>query len=110
MRPEIREYNYDRLMAGMLNAAAKVPAGTEKETVLTYRYIPNFTGVARSFINAGPATFEVLTAIGSLVWKRGMFDYMDYCVEVGMPETSCSAQRVFLFGAWRCDYRSIHAA
>lgn len=141
MRPEIREYNYDRLMAGMLNAAAKVPAGTEKEAVFTYQYIPNFTGVAKAFINAGPAgvyflellaryydniltakkndrmivgttfcntpailyamdlvpaTFEVLTAIGSLVWKRGMFDYMDYCVEVGMPETSCSAQRGFL--------------
>ena len=43
-----------------------------------------------------PATFEVLTAIGCMVWKRGMFDYMDHCVEVGMPETSCSAQRGFL--------------
>jgi len=40
-----------------------------------------------------PVTFEVLTAIGTLIWKRGMFDYMDYCVEVGMPETSCSSQR-----------------
>jgi benzoyl-CoA reductase/2-hydroxyglutaryl-CoA dehydratase subunit BcrC/BadD/HgdB len=40
-----------------------------------------------------PATFEILTAIGAMVWKRGMFDYMDYCCEVGMPETSCSSQR-----------------
>lgn len=40
-----------------------------------------------------PMTFEVLTAIGAMVWKRGMFDYMDYCVEAGMPETSCSSQR-----------------
>ncbi len=40
-----------------------------------------------------PVTLEMLTAIGSLVWKRGMFDYMDYCVETGMPETSCSSQR-----------------
>ena len=40
-----------------------------------------------------PATFEILTAIGGLVWKRGMFDYMDYCCEVGMTETSCSSQR-----------------
>ncbi len=141
MRPEIREYNYDRLIAGTLNAAARVSAGTLKETELAYRYIPNFTGVARAFINAGPpgiqflkllekyydniltareqnrmiagttfcnapailfsmdvvpATFELLTAIGCLVWKRGMFDYMDYCCEVGMPETSCSSQRGFL--------------
>ncbi len=43
-----------------------------------------------------PVTFEVLTAVGGLVWKRGMFDYMDYCVEVGMPETSCSSQRGFM--------------
>lgn len=43
-----------------------------------------------------PATFELLTAIGCLVWKRGMFDYMDLCCEVGMPETSCSSQRGFL--------------
>ncbi|MGM0452783.1 MAG: 2-hydroxyacyl-CoA dehydratase subunit D [Thermodesulfobacteriota bacterium] len=40
-----------------------------------------------------PATFEVLTAVGAMLWKRGMFDYMDYCCEVGMPETACSAQR-----------------
>ncbi|MBU2647988.1 2-hydroxyacyl-CoA dehydratase family protein [bacterium] len=40
-----------------------------------------------------PVTFEILTAIGAMVWKRGMFDYMDHCVESGMPETSCSSQR-----------------
>jgi benzoyl-CoA reductase/2-hydroxyglutaryl-CoA dehydratase subunit BcrC/BadD/HgdB len=40
-----------------------------------------------------PATFEILTAIGAMAWKRGMFDYMDFCCELGMPETSCSAQR-----------------
>ena len=43
-----------------------------------------------------PVTFEILTAIGCLVWKRGMFDYMDYCCEVGMPETSCSSQRGYM--------------
>lgn len=40
-----------------------------------------------------PVTFEVLTALGGLVWKRGLFDYMDYCCEIGMTETSCSSQR-----------------
>jgi len=40
-----------------------------------------------------PATFEILTALGGVLWNRGMFDYMDYCCEVGMPETSCSSQR-----------------
>ncbi len=40
-----------------------------------------------------PLTFEVLTGIGALTWKRGMFDYMDFCCETGMTETSCSSQR-----------------
>lgn len=40
-----------------------------------------------------PVTLEVLTALGGLAWKRGMFDYMDFCCETGMPETSCSSQR-----------------
>jgi benzoyl-CoA reductase subunit B len=40
-----------------------------------------------------PVTFEILTALGGLIWKRGLFDYMDYCCEVGMTETSCSSQR-----------------
>ena len=138
MRPEIREYNYDWLMAGTLTAAGALANGTKKETDLIWRYIPYFKGVAQAFINAGPpgirflelgaqyyrnilnahregkkiaattfcntpailyamdivpATFEVMTAIGALVWKRGMFDYMDYCCETGMPETSCSSQR-----------------
>ena len=141
MRPEIQEYNYEWLMGRTLQTAAKVPLGTQKETELTYRYIPYFKGVAKSFIDAGPpgiqfldllgkyyeniltakdrgkligattfcatpallfamdivpVTFELLTAVGCLVWKRGMFDYMDYCCEVGMPETSCSSQRGFM--------------
>lgn len=40
-----------------------------------------------------PVTFEAWTALAQLVWKRGMFDFFDYCVEAGMPETSCSSQR-----------------
>jgi benzoyl-CoA reductase/2-hydroxyglutaryl-CoA dehydratase subunit BcrC/BadD/HgdB len=138
MRPAIQEYNYDWLMGSTLKAAAAVPLGTKKETELTYRYIPYYKNVAKSFIDAGdpgvqclemmakyydniltahaqgkkicattfcnspvilyamdivPVTFELLTAIGAMVWKRGMFDYMDYCCEIGMPETSCSSQR-----------------
>jgi benzoyl-CoA reductase/2-hydroxyglutaryl-CoA dehydratase subunit BcrC/BadD/HgdB len=138
MRPEIQEYNYDWLMGKTLKTAAKVPMGTKKETELTYRYIPYYKNIAKTFIDAGdpgvqalgmmskyyeniltahaqgkkicattfcnspvilhamdivPVTFEMLTAIGAMIWKRGMFDYMDYCCEVGMPETSCSSQR-----------------
>lgn len=49
-----------------------------------------------------PVSVELLTAVGCLVWKRGMYDYLDYCCEVGMPETSCSAQRGFV-GAYLAD-------
>ena len=47
-----------------------------------------------------PATFEILTALGCMVWKRGMFDYMDYAVESGMPETACSASGGFWAHFW----------
>lgn len=40
-----------------------------------------------------PITLEVLTVLGSVMWKRGATDYMDYCVELGFTETSCSSQR-----------------
>ena len=40
-----------------------------------------------------PICMELLTALGGLVWKRGMFDYLDYACQVGLPETSCSSQR-----------------
>ena len=138
MRPEIQEYNYDWLMGKTLKTAAAVPMGTKKETELTYRYIPYYKKVAKTFIDGGdpgiqalemmtkyydniltahaqgkkicattfcnspvilhamdivPVTFEMLTAIGAMVWKRGMFAYMDFCCETGMPETSCSSQR-----------------
>jgi hypothetical protein len=40
-----------------------------------------------------PITLEVLTALPGTLWKRGTSDYMDYCVEIGFTETSCSSQR-----------------
>jgi hypothetical protein len=43
-----------------------------------------------------PATFEIFSAVGAMFWKRGMFEYMDYCCEAGLPETSCSSQRGYL--------------
>ena len=138
MRPEVQEYHYDWLMGRALSAASKVGDGFPKETELTYRYIPYFKGVAKSFIDGGavgiqvlklfntyyeniltahdrgkkiaastfcfspsilyamdvvPICTELLTALGNIVWKRGMFEYMDYGCQVGLPETSCSSQR-----------------
>jgi len=150
MRPELREYNYDRIMGDLISVAAKFASGSDKETEYAYRYIPYFRGVLKPVVDTGepgrlffellsdyydnilnahargkkicgttfcyspailyamdvvPATFEVLTAFGGMAWKRGMFDYMDYSCEVGMPETSCSSQRGFLgaFLAGLCE-------
>jgi len=44
-------------------------------------------------MDAVPVTLEVLSAFAGLTWKRGAFDYLDYCVERGFTETSCSSQR-----------------
>jgi benzoyl-CoA reductase/2-hydroxyglutaryl-CoA dehydratase subunit BcrC/BadD/HgdB len=44
-------------------------------------------------IGVVPVTLEVLTTFGRLMWKRGIVDYLDYCVELGLTETACSAQR-----------------
>lgn len=150
MRPEIKEYHYDWLMAKTFGAAARFADGSPRENALAYRYIPYFKGVLKPLIDTGepgkmlldmlalyyenlltahargrkicgttfcycpailyamdivPATFEILTALGGLIWRRGMFDYMDYGCEVGMPETSCSSQRGFLgaFLAGLCE-------
>ena len=40
-----------------------------------------------------PATLEILSTIGAIMWKRGTFDYLDYSCELGLTETACSAQR-----------------
>ena len=40
-----------------------------------------------------PVTLEVGTVITSILWKRGAFDFMDFCTEVGFSETGCSSQR-----------------
>jgi len=46
-----------------------------------------------------PVTLELVTTLANLMHRRGTFDYLDYCCEVGFSETSCSSQRGAL-GAW----------
>ncbi len=58
-----------------------------------------FTPAIFYAMNVVPLTFEIMSALASLVWKRGGFDYLDYGCEIGLTETSCSAQRG-AFGAY----------
>ncbi|MCP4692040.1 MAG: 2-hydroxyacyl-CoA dehydratase [Desulfobacterales bacterium] len=39
---------------------------------------------------------EILSVMGGLLWEDRTSDYMDFCIEVGFTETSCSAQRASL--------------
>ncbi|MFZ5571316.1 MAG: 2-hydroxyacyl-CoA dehydratase subunit D [Thermodesulfobacteriota bacterium] len=43
--------------------------------------------------NLVPVTLEIGTALTSMLWKRGSYDFMDFCTEVGFSETGCSSQR-----------------
>ncbi|OQX61345.1 MAG: hypothetical protein B5M56_09250 [Desulfococcus sp. 4484_241] len=44
-------------------------------------------------VGAVPVTFEIMSALANMTWKRGAFDYLDFGCEVGLTETSCSSQR-----------------
>ncbi len=40
-----------------------------------------------------PIVLEPMTVLGTMARKGGTAEYMDYCVECGFTETSCSSQR-----------------
>lgn len=61
-----------------------------KKAVLTTYCYP--VGILQAF-DCVPVNAEVLSAYGGLVFTRGLTDFLDYCVELGMTETSCSGQR-----------------
>ncbi len=39
---------------------------------------------------------EIQSVMGGLLWEDRASDYLDYCIEAGFTETSCSAQRATL--------------
>ncbi len=61
-----------------------------KKAVLTTYCYP--VGILQAF-GCVPVNAEVLTAYGGLIFSRGLAEFLDYCVELGMTETSCSGQR-----------------
>ncbi len=59
-----------------------------------------------------PIVLEPMTVLGNLVRKGGTTEFMDFCVEAGFTETSCSSQRgalgAYLYGlAEKPDFVSI---
>ena len=61
----------------------------KKRAVTTFCFSPTILYA----MDVVPICTELLTALGGIVWRRGMFDYLDHACEVGLPETSCSSQR-----------------
>jgi len=62
----------------------------KKVVMTTFCFDPT---IFYAFDNLVPVTLEVGTVISSILWKRGAFDFMDFCTEVGFSETGCSSQR-----------------
>lgn len=138
MRPEIKEYDFDWMIASLLGTGARMGNATDSEWKRAQRFIPYFSGLLEPLLNTGdtgklflnlltqsleelinakkigqkvvmttfcmntaifhamdikPVMPEVLTALSSLLFRRGAVDYMDHCVEVGFPDTGCSSQR-----------------
>ncbi len=73
---------------GLINAKKR----NQKVVLTTYCYP---VGVLYAF-DCIPANAEVLTAFGSILFPGGVSDFLDYAVEAGMTETSCSGQRAAL--------------
>ncbi len=61
-----------------------------RKLVLTTFCYP--VGILRGF-NCVPLNMELMTAFGNVLWERGIFEFYDYCTELGMTETSCAGQR-----------------
>ena len=62
----------------------------KKVVMTTFCFDPT---IFYAFGNLAPVTLEVGTVITSFLWKRGSYDFMDFCTEVGFSETGCSSQR-----------------
>ncbi len=62
----------------------------KKVVMTTFCFDPT---IFYAFDNLVPVTLEVGTVITSILWKRGSYDFMDFCTEVGFSETGCSSQR-----------------
>jgi benzoyl-CoA reductase/2-hydroxyglutaryl-CoA dehydratase subunit BcrC/BadD/HgdB len=69
MRNETKEYNFDWMLWGALDAAAKLKSGTEKEYINTLKYIPYFRGVIEAVFSVGEPG-EKFIALGAKYMKN----------------------------------------
>lgn len=79
-------------MAWYLEKIVKAHENNEKVCLTTFCYP---VGILNAF-GCAALNMEMMSASGTYTWKRGCYDFLDYCSEVGMTETSCSGQRAGL--------------
>ncbi len=93
LEPILREGEPGRLFLKMLSRYLRNVLSARQEGkklgVTTFCFLPGLFYA----LDVVPVTLEVLSALGGLMWKRGMYDYLDYGCEEGFTETSCSSQR-----------------
>ena len=75
----------NRYLRNIINARRE----GKKVAATTFCFLPGLFYA----LDVVPVTLEILSALGGLMWQRGMYDYLDYACEVGFTETSCSSQR-----------------
>ncbi len=76
-------------------------AGTYLNNILTARERGKKTAITTFCLSPAilyamdvvPVTLELLTVMATVMWERGTADYLDFCIEAGFTETSCSSQR-----------------
>jgi hypothetical protein len=78
------------MLADYYTDLVNAKAQGKKVVMTTFCFDPT---VFYAFDNLVPVTLEVGTVITSILWKRGAYDFMDFCTEVGFSETGCSSQR-----------------
>jgi len=52
-----------------------------------------FSPIVLLAMDVVPVVMEPLTVLPTILWKRGTYDFMNFCIEAGLSETSCSSQR-----------------
>ena len=63
MRPEMMEYNFDWMLKSTMEAASKLPRGTEKEQEIVFGCAPYFQGILGTIFGVGKPGSALLTML-----------------------------------------------
>ncbi len=99
--PTFKEMPELFLSLGEAGTAFFEMAGTYMENIITAKERGKKTAITTFCLSPAilyamdvvPVSLELITVMATVMWERGTADYLDYCIEAGFTETSCSAQR-----------------